>query len=240
MSLMEQGVMAMREREHDRAGELLAVAIARFEAIGDRWGVAICQGALGNVATDRRDFGRAAGLLRESLTALLALNDLWGVATVLPASARMVGEQGRWEKAVRISGAIARMHESMGAPLKVPFRVRFEQTLAEARAQLGDERFDAAWSAGQALSSEAAVAEAIRLEAAATGEPAARSGLAVPLSPREREVLRLVSGRTARQIGEELFISESTVRTHIDNILNKVGARNQKELIAFVYERGLI
>jgi DNA-binding NarL/FixJ family response regulator len=52
--------------------------------------------------------------------------------------------------------------------------------------------------------------------------------------------LRLISGRTARQIGEELFISESTVRTHIDNILNKVGARNQKELIAFVYERGLI
>ena len=47
-------------------------------------------------------------------------------------------------------------------------------------------------------------------------------------------------GRTAREIGEALFISESTVRTHIEHILNKLGLRNQKELIAFVYEQRLV
>lgn len=53
-------------------------------------------------------------------------------------------------------------------------------------------------------------------------------------------MLRLVPTHSARAIGEQLFISESTVRTHIDNILNKVGARNQKELIAMMFERGLV
>ena len=242
MSLMEHGVMAMRRRDHAYAVHVLNEAIEGFQEVGDRWGVAICQGVLGNVATDQGDYGRAAGYLEESLTTLLALNDLWGVATVLPASARMLGEQGQLERAVRISGAIARMHETMGAPLKVPFRQRYEQTLAEARRQLGEELYAAAWGAGRALTPEQAVEEAVRHEAARASavSPVDTTPLAAPLSPREREVLRLVSGRTARQIGEELFISESTVRTHIDNILNKVGARNQKELIAFVYERRLI
>ena len=53
-------------------------------------------------------------------------------------------------------------------------------------------------------------------------------------------MLRLVLGRTAREIGETLFISESTVRSHIEHILNKLGKRNQKELIAFVYEKELL
>jgi DNA-binding CsgD family transcriptional regulator len=242
MSLMEQGVMAMRRRDNADADAVLGEAIEGFQEVGDSWGVAICQGVLGNVATDRGDIGQAAGFLRESLMTLLTLNDLWGVATVLPASARMLGEQGQWERAVRISGAIARMHETMGAPLKVPFRQRYEQTLAESRVRLGEERYTAAWAAGRALTPEQAVEEAVRPEAAST-RPVSHidsTPLAAPLSPREREVLRLIAGRTARQIGEELFISESTVRTHIDNILNKVGARNQKELIAFAYERGLI
>jgi DNA-binding CsgD family transcriptional regulator len=55
------------------------------------------------------------------------------------------------------------------------------------------------------------------------------------LSPREREILRLVPTHSARAIGEQLFISESTVRTHIDNILSKYGARTQKELIAMMH-----
>ncbi len=60
------------------------------------------------------------------------------------------------------------------------------------------------------------------------------------LTPREREVMRLVPGRSAKEIGEVLFISESTVRTHIEHILNKLGLRNQKELVAFIYEQGLL
>lgn len=178
---------------------------------------------------------------RQSLTALLSLNDLWGVATVLPAAARLAAEVGKMELAVRISGATAALHSAIGAPLKVPFRERFEATLGQARRVLGDGRFERAWAEGMALGPDAAVtlAGTIRIGA---GEPdgAGEIAPAVRLSPREREVLRLVPTHSARAIGEQLFISESTVRTHIDNILNKVGARNQKELIAMMFERGLV
>jgi len=243
MSLMEQGVMAMRRRDTQTAEQTLGEAIAGFERIHDRWGMAISQGVLANVATDERDHTRSFDLLKESLSTLLLLNDLWGVATVLPASARLAGELREWEWAVRISGAIANLHATMGAPLKVPFRIRFDQTLAEARRTLGETRFTTAWEAGQQMSAREAVGEAITAPASFGGEPAtadAADAIAIPLSPREREVLRLIPGRTAREIGEALFISESTVRTHIENILNKLGARNQKELIAMIYERRLI
>jgi DNA-binding CsgD family transcriptional regulator len=239
MSLMEQGVMAMRRQDHPVAEQVLAEGIDRFQAINDQWGVAICQGVLANVATDQGDYAGAASLLASSLTALLLLNDLWAVATVLPAASRMAGEQGRFEWATRISGAIARMHETMGAPLKVPFRIRYEQNLAAARAALGDERFDVAFAAGHAMTPDQAVTEALRAPAGQAA-PDPRPAMPIPLSPREREVLRLVPKRTAREIGAELFISESTVRTHIENILNKLGLRNQKELIAYAYQHGLI
>jgi predicted ATPase/DNA-binding CsgD family transcriptional regulator len=244
MSLMEQGVMAMRRQDHAAAEEILTEGIARFEAINDQWGIAICKGVLANVATDTGDYPRSAALLSESLTTLLLLDDLWGVATVLPAAARMAAEQGEYAWAVRISGAIARMHETMGALLKAPFRVRFEQTLTEAKTVLGEERFAEALAEGQAMSPEQAVQEAIRpiatVSASEAGDVRRPAVIATTLSPREREVLRLVPECTAREIGAELFISESTVRTHIENILNKLGLRNQKELIAYVYQHGLV
>jgi predicted ATPase/DNA-binding CsgD family transcriptional regulator len=242
MSLMEQGVMAMRRLDRAAAEQVLAEGIDRFQAINDQWGVAICQGVLGNVATDQGDYARATALLATSLTTLLLLNDLWGVATVLPAVSRMAGEQGQFEWAVRISGAIARMHETMGAPLKVPFRIRYEQNLAAARSALGQEQFDAAFATGYAMTPEQAVDEALRLPTSEQAEAkrSPKPPIGISLSPREREVLRLIPERTAREIGEELFISESTVRTHIENILNKLGLRNQKELIAYAYQHGLI
>ena len=53
------------------------------------------------------------------------------------------------------------------------------------------------------------------------------------LSPREREVLVLVSeGLTAREIAERLAIGVSTVRTHVENARTKLGARTRAEAVA--------
>ena len=62
-----------------------------------------------------------------------------------------------------------------------------------------------------------------------------------PFTPRERSVLRLVAlGRTNRQVGEELFISEKTVSVHLSRIMAKLGAGRRAEAVAIAYDRGLL
>lgn len=60
------------------------------------------------------------------------------------------------------------------------------------------------------------------------------------LSPRERQVLALLSrGWDNAQIGKELFISPHTVRTHIQNILEKLEMHSKLEAAAFAMQRSL-
>jgi two-component system response regulator DevR len=54
------------------------------------------------------------------------------------------------------------------------------------------------------------------------------------LSDREREVLALLArGLRNREIGERLYISESTVKTHVRHVLEKLRIRNRAEAAAF-------
>jgi DNA-binding CsgD family transcriptional regulator len=60
-------------------------------------------------------------------------------------------------------------------------------------------------------------------------------------TPRERDVLRLVAlGRTNREVGEELYISEKTVSVHLSRIMAKLGASRRAEAVAIAYDRGLL
>ena len=53
------------------------------------------------------------------------------------------------------------------------------------------------------------------------------------LSPRERDVLRLLlREKTNAEIAEDLFVSESTAKYHVHNLLQKTGCRNRGELLA--------
>jgi PAS domain S-box-containing protein len=63
----------------------------------------------------------------------------------------------------------------------------------------------------------------------------------VSLSQRQLEVLRLVAvGANASQIGEQLSISQATVRTHVKNILERLGANNRAHAVALAMTRGLL
>jgi DNA-binding CsgD family transcriptional regulator len=61
------------------------------------------------------------------------------------------------------------------------------------------------------------------------------------LTPREHEVLRLISaGRTNRQVAHELFISEKTVSIHVSHILAKLGAQTRNEAAAIARRLGVL
>ena len=63
----------------------------------------------------------------------------------------------------------------------------------------------------------------------------------VRFSKRETQVLELIAaGKTNRDIGERLFISESTVKFHVHAILNKLDASNRTEAVAIAAQLGLV
>jgi DNA-binding NarL/FixJ family response regulator len=62
-----------------------------------------------------------------------------------------------------------------------------------------------------------------------------------PLSDREQEVLQLLAnGQTNKEIAATLFVSEATVKTHVENILRKLGVADRTQAVAEAFRRGLV
>src|SRR2546423_203322 len=65
--------------------------------------------------------------------------------------------------------------------------------------------------------------------------------VAAALTPREREVLRLLGeGLSAREIAAHLYLSPKTVGTHCENILKKLGVRTRAHAVALAFRENLV
>jgi DNA-binding NarL/FixJ family response regulator len=79
-----------------------------------------------------------------------------------------------------------------------------------------------------------------RLLATARSRPAAAARLPEDITPREREVFALIGqGLPNRAIAEKLFISEATVKTHINNLFAKAGIRDRADAVRRAISAGL-
>jgi DNA-binding NarL/FixJ family response regulator len=62
-----------------------------------------------------------------------------------------------------------------------------------------------------------------------------------PFTDREREVTRLIaSGLTNREIGGQMFVSESTAKFHVRNVMRKLGVHSRAEVVYAAGKRGLL
>lgn len=133
--------------------------------------------------------------------------------------------EGRGEEALPVLRDACRRWHDLSAPYEIAGTCT---RLAEAYRALGDE--------ASAVAEDARAGEAWeRLGAPRPGSPAPEG-----LSRRECEVLTLVSeGRSNREIGEQLFISDRTVGRHLTNIYNKLGVTSRTQAARYAIEHGI-
>jgi DNA-binding NarL/FixJ family response regulator len=99
-------------------------------------------------------------------------------------------------------------------------------------------------ASGQAAVDPAVQMHLVEAIAGATGEPAPPSPapeLPDGLTPREAEVLGLIgAGLSNTEIAATLFVSEATVKSHVNHMLPKIGARDRAQAVGYAYRHGLV
>lgn len=94
---------------------------------------------------------------------------------------------------------------------------------------------------GDALLSPSVTRRLVREFASRARPPASGTAGLSELTSREREVMALVAeGLTNAEIGDRLFLSPATARTHVSRILTKLHARDRTQLVVLAYESGLV
>ena len=244
MFLLQVGIMARYQGDYERAAALHAQGLSLVREVGDTWTIGYALSRLGFVFVHQSDYGRAAASFTESLPLSRETGSRWISADCLEGLARIASAKGQCEHAARLFGAAEVQRETVGWNLSPPDQPYHDRSMASARAGLEEAAFAAAWAEGRTMTLEQAVEYGL-----ASAEPAKPVGQrhpvkgldADPLTPREREVARLVAqGQTNRQIAATLVISERTADAHVQNILNKLGFGARAQIAAWAVERGLL
>jgi DNA-binding NarL/FixJ family response regulator len=85
------------------------------------------------------------------------------------------------------------------------------------------------------------VARWVALEASSPTRSHPGQSAVETLSAREREILvGLARGRTNRELADDLIVSEATVKTHVSNLLTKLGVRSRVQAVVMAYEAGVV
>ncbi len=251
--LANLAIVTLARGDDKRAQELCDESLAIRRALGYKGGCAHTLAILGRIALDRGAYERATACYKESLTLSQETGGQEGVATALEGLAAVAGMQGQPVRAARLFGAASSLRTPLGAPLTPIDRPSYQHTVAAIRAQLDEPAFLNAWTAGQALTLEEAIAEAVQVKArehlppttppAAVETPSTSPARGNPfgLTAREIDVLRLVTqGLTTSQIAEQLKISPRTADAHLRSIYRKLEVTSRAAATRSAIEHKLI
>jgi tetratricopeptide (TPR) repeat protein len=150
--------------QYDRAVHHFDRATQLYDEAGNKRNIGVMQWGLGCVALDQGHLATATGHFRRSLSAFRESDYRVGICGFLLGMAGIATTRGQAVAAVRLSGAADALRTALGHRLEGHIPQRYERQLARARAQLDEDTFAAAWAAGQALTPEQAILEALAQE----------------------------------------------------------------------------
>ena len=147
---------------------------------------------------------------------------------------------GKWAEAISLWAAYTAQLRAIGVP-DMPQEARIRQEpVRQAATALGPAGMRQAEDRGAAMTLDTAAELAVMLTRSSAGGLASAPGLA-ELSARERELVTLVAqGLTDAQIAAKLYISISTVRSHLDRIRDKTSCRRRADLTRLALQAGLV
>jgi DNA-binding NarL/FixJ family response regulator len=239
--------LAMFDQRWDDAHTLIADAIDLARPTDDQYYLAQAYGLGVTIEADRASAAAADELAAEALAWGAGLpNQLpevraWlAVAAVERARAHGEDSADEWAAVVATWDEVGQPYRSALARCRQADALLRARSRDTASAVLRDVLDVAIALGAQPLETQVrALAQRARLElsvAARPHDPVA----ALNLTPREVDVLTLLTqGRTNRQIGESLFISEKTASVHVTNLLRKLGVPNRIEAAAIGQRVGL-
>ncbi len=157
-------LVALSEGETARAESLAQESLTIFREIGDRWNVAWALHALGTVEAQRGEMTEARSLYQQSLALTLELGDKFHTPFILEDLAGVLVTLGELARAAQVGGAVEALREETGASPALVDRASYEQAMATARAQLGEEAFVVAWAWGRATPLEQVITDVFKME----------------------------------------------------------------------------
>ena len=166
-TLLDLGAAAGAQGAYGRAAAALAESHALFGELEYDCGSAYTMSVLADVARAQGDVRCAQQLYAQSLAVLYRLHlqgSRYGMAGCLQGLAAVLCTLGQLERGVRLFGAAAALRAAVGLPESPAKRATCERDVARARAAVGDDAFVAAWAAGQEMSLEQVIAEALEAD----------------------------------------------------------------------------
>jgi len=152
------GMVAFFQGEYSRARSLIEESLALSRKMRSQRFMALGLFGQSSLAFVQGDTVTAHALLKESLALFRKIDDQSMMAYCLENLAVVVVAQGQLAWGVRLWEAIETVREASSIPRPSAMRLGYEQSLATARAGLGEEAYAAVWAEGRAMTPEQALA----------------------------------------------------------------------------------
>jgi non-specific serine/threonine protein kinase len=247
VTLVNLGVDQIVAGEFPAALAYLQDALKVADAHGYRHLSAAAEMNLGFAYLMNGDAASARRLLVGVLDRARATSEMTWVHSALLGLALAAGVDGAPVVAATLHGAADHQYEQAGQAFDAKESKMRASDHVRLRDALGEAAFDAAYQHGRTLSQADAVALATAADqpdpadaAAITVGRATADECAGPLSEREREIIALLAGGASdAQIAGHLYLSVNTVRSHLERIRDKTGARRRTELVRYAIQAGI-